>query len=67
MGLSNQQSRGTTLAGRPVASPQPITDLVSKIGGTPVGITAEQWPACHECGRRMDFLLQLDLHRPLRQ
>src|SRR5687768_14070183 len=66
MGLPDQGRHGTRLAGRPVASPQPITDLVSKVGGTPVGITAEQWPACRECGRRMDFLLQLDLRRPLR-
>jgi hypothetical protein len=49
--------------GRPWPS-RPIRSLISKIGGTPVGLPNGSWPVCRQCARHMDFLLQLDLRVP---
>lgn len=45
-----------------------ITDgrLVTKCGGVPKGFDFARWPKCEVCGERQEFLLQLDLHSPLK-
>src|SRR5687767_13624989 len=62
----DEQRRTHVLSGRPSTSPTPIVTLITKIGGDPCGLDLEEWPRCAQCGAAMDFLLQLDLRRPLR-
>ena len=55
----------TTLAGEPYPVNAELLTCTSKIGGRPVGVLESLWPRCRQCGRHMDFLLQLDLRSPL--
>lgn len=52
--------------GIPRRSTQSAPALTTKIGGSPVGLPASQWPRCKRCGREMDFLVQLDLQSPVK-
>lgn len=57
-------SDAVVTVGRPWPS-GPILSLTSKIGGVPVGLPENQWPSCRQCGRHLDFLLQLNLQDPV--
>jgi hypothetical protein len=48
--------------GTPRRSTESIRALITKIGGSPVGLPASEWPQCKKCHRDMNFLVQLDLH-----
>jgi hypothetical protein len=64
----NSESRmDHTVVGRALAPSGQRVGLRTKIGGLPIGLPADAWPKCKECGSPMSFLLQLDLQAPLSQ
>lgn len=66
LGICKQQRMtDTSYIGHEI-KPLPGATLVAKIGGLPNGFDFERWPVCKSCGHRQKFLLQMDLHSPLK-
>src|SRR5262245_21394499 len=53
------------IAGHAVPCEATSTPTCTRIGGQPIGLLAESWPHCRQCGAAMSFLLQLDLKQPI--
>lgn len=60
--MAQRKPRWVGFAEKPTAR---IETHTTKIGGTPHGLPAGQWPQCRQCRHPLRFVLQLDLRSPL--